>query len=190
MVYSVGKNMVQTNENFENLPPEKRVEYLKELKAKKQEELEELMRQKEEELQSANAELVKSEEDLIEEDEHREKEDQEALEHLVEDAPESHPDNITYESPLERIPAGIYEFTNYNIYHEVKNINDNLAHRGYITADEQRRLTQIRQQRNALQDAYTPSQLQDADKSRGNYLSRVVDVLNQLDKEKHDVSLK
>lgn len=190
MVYSAGKNMVRTDDDIENMPPEERIKYLKELKAKKQEELEELMRQKEEELQEANAELIKSEDDLIEEDEHREKEDQEALENLVEDAPDTHLDNTTYESPLERIPASLYEFTDYNVYHEVKSINDNLANRGYITADEERRLREIRQQSNVLQDAYTPRQLQDADKSRGNYLSRVVDVLNQLDKEKHDVSPK
>jgi len=199
--------MVRTDPSLDNLPPEERIKALKKLQEKKKKELEKLLKEKEEELRRTQQEIEESIKELYEEEEQHfreeeqkrrteeqtdEEQEERTLEETIEEEnpEEQTPRQLIYESPLERIrpPTNIYELSDYNLYNEIRRIEQNIREKGYITPEEQQLLVQVKEQHTRIRDAYTPQQLTTIDEQRGHYLTRTEDVLKRIDQQLHDLN--
>lgn len=181
--------MVVIQTDLKNLPPKERLEALREIEARRKQELERLQKEKEAELRKTHEELEDAIDELSLEDErHVEEEHKRKAASLdeavagVEVARERVP-NVTYESPLEGlVPRNLYELSDYNLYGELRRIEQ----KGYLTAEEERRVAQIRDQASALTDAYSSAEVRRHDEASANYISRTTDVLKRLDQRLHN----
>lgn len=194
--------MVRTDPDIDNLPPEERLKELERARKQKAEELEALLKEKEEEMRRAEEELEfhkrraeaeEAEESRKAEEDELKKKNTTELEDVIreEEEPEEQPRDEggpVYLSPLERIPAPVYELTNYNVYRELVGIESRIEQRGYATNDEQARINQFRAQSDIIKNTYSINQLKSMDTSRNNYLSRTEGVLARLDQKLHDIS--
>lgn len=184
--------MVITEANLDQIPPAERIKKIKELQQQKHEELKKgevelkkLQQEKMRELRDAQNKLEESVDELELEKEKSRKEKIISLEETVAaEQPEHAPNNVTYESSLEKLmPSNLHELSDYNLYGELKRIEQ----KGYLTPDEQRRVSHLHQQANTITNAYSSNDVNTIDRQRGNYLSRTEEVLKRLDKKMHDL---
>ena len=184
--------MVKTDTSIEDLPPAERIKRLQELRQQREEELkkaeEELKRlheEREQSLRETDDLLGESFEELALEEEEAHKQQSSSLEETVaseQDVPE--PQGVVYASPLERLmPSTLYELSDYNLYGELRRLEE----KGYLTSDEQRRITDLQRQASAITESYDSSSRRAVDEHRGNYLSRTENVLQRLDQKAHDL---
>ena len=183
--------MVILTDDIENLPPAERVKKLRELKERKEEEKKRLLDEKERELQDASSKLEESIRELVSEDEeHALRQEEhppagESLEASVGEEPE-HKDvkNISYTALEGLMPANLYELSDYNLYNELKHIEE----KGYMTPAEQRRVAELSTQAASITQSYAASDVHSHDQQSGFYLSRTESVLKDLNKQMHDLN--
>jgi hypothetical protein len=184
--------MVKTDTSIEDLPPAERIKKLQELRQRREEELRKgeedfrrLQEERERSLRETDDLLGESFDDLALEEEEAAKQQSSSLEAVVASergVPE--PRGVVYESPLERLmPSTLYELSDYNLYGELRRIEE----KGYLTSDEQRRLSELQRQASAITESYDSSSVRTVDEHRGNYLSRTENVLQRLDQKAHDL---
>ena len=183
--------MVITEANLDALPPAERIKRIRELQQQKQEELKKgeedlkrLQQEKMRELRDAQSKLEESVDELELEDEKSQEERSESLEEVLVEQPMNAPDDVAPGSSLERLmPSTLYELSDYNLYGELRRIE----RKGYMTSDEQRRVSELQRQADTITDAYSVADMNSVDRRRGNFLSRTEEVLKRLDKKMHDV---
>jgi len=174
--------MVRTDEDLKNLPTEERLKILAQQRASKKKELESMLKEKEQEIEKTSQDIEHAMQELAEEDEEQfqERQKKEELEQVVSDQP-------TYQT-IENIPETFQEFTDYNVYNELRAMEDSIENRGYATNLEQERIQELQEQGNGLRQSYDNSHITNLDSMRNNYMSRTENVLERLDARLHDLN--
>lgn len=172
--------------SLEGLSPAEKIKKIEELQKEAKEELassEEAFEQEKKEklaaLEKAEEELAQAKQALHEQEEKEviEQEEVASLDTLLAAVP------LVDEGLEKELPASLYEFTDYNLYGELSN----LEKKGYMTLDEQRRVASLRSQVASISSSYSSDQRNALDRNRGNYLSRTEKVLEKLNSKLHDL---
>ncbi len=202
--------MVVLSKNIKDLSPEERIKRLRELEeekkkelAKKRKELEELEKKAREEEEHHRREIeetenliLKSIQDLQEEEEHAFKEQETArkeknrqnassIDQLVEQQPQQNiPFGNIYGKALEEIrpDAGFYEVTDYNIVNAVAGLAKKSAYE-ILSSEEQESLENIRR---SLESMENNSYYQQKDNSR--YLEKLNSMIDRIDQNARKLS--
>lgn len=206
--------MVRIDDDLDNLPAGKRLERLRSLIAQREQELKQLAAKKDalaveqvkkgKDLEVARRGVQDALEELSLESEAADESEDDDEDVVVESAESSDatgsiddllgsPSPVVDASPVGMpyasldglaVPKSLYELSDYNLYGDLRR----LEQKAYLTSEEQHRIASIRQQASALTAAYESSAVSTIDEKSGNYISRVEQVLQRLDKKSRDLT--